>query len=308
MSTPVQLEQSRRIDASIKFPPVSGPMLEDIRRQQKELPRTVATPWPSLSRMCRGPGGGQGFALGWHVILGGLTGGGKTLAGLNLAWSALREGIGVMYVTMEMDHATLLTRLRAIVTGGEIMHLEWGSGFNAETAEQADQAILELPGTLLVNTEPIWQLPDIRAAISHAVERDGVRLVIIDYAQLVSPGKSDSALFEKMLAVSAELTFTAKTEGVVIATLTQLNNKSTKERGTEPSLEAVYGGGRLVHDCDLLMMLNYANHKYDPLRRRAETDLIVLKNRHGPAGRFPVELDYRTMRITEFDRSREDWR
>ncbi|MFC1531128.1 DnaB-like helicase C-terminal domain-containing protein [Gemmatimonadota bacterium] len=296
-------EESDMIEAGMAFQPVTAKVLRDLRRRQQESPRTVDLPWPTLSRMCRGPGGGRGFAHGWHVIVGGLTGGGKTLAGLNLACSAMRQGVGVMYVSLEMSHATLLTRLRAIASGHDIMSVEWGGGFNEAKAEDADTQIMELPGCLLVNPEPIWELPDISAAIRYSVRRENVRLVVIDYAQLIAAGRPDGALFERMLAVSAELTHAAKTEGVVVVTLSQLNNAATRERRHEPTEESVYGGGRLVHDCDMLLLLNYAQHKYDPIRRRAESELIVRKNRNGPTGKFPIEVDYRTLRITEFSPS-----
>jgi len=62
-----------------------------IRRHLEELKQPVdaiATPLPMWNQQCRDEGGGVGLALGWHVIVAGSTGHGKSIMALNMAAEA----------------------------------------------------------------------------------------------------------------------------------------------------------------------------------------------------------------------------
>lgn len=283
-----------RSELASRFRLVDAQMLGAVRKAQECEPEYVRTPWRSLNLACRGEGGGRGMGFGWYVLFAGLTGAGKTLAALNMVDAALRQGVNVLYFSLEMSHAQLLTRLRAIASGADILGLEWGSRFDAEQAAAADRRILERPGRLFVNTAPIHELRDVREVIrEHARSRD-VRLVVVDYAQLVSPTGRDADLFAKMAEVSAQLRFEAQSEHVVCLALSQLN----RNRGDEISLDSIFSSSRFAFDADLVLGLSF-HRELDNIRRRATTELLVLKSRHGPAPRIPVEIDYSTFRIRE---------
>ena len=284
------------------FEPVSASRLAALReRQQKETP-VVQTFLPRWNRACRGEGGGLGLAYGWYVLLAGLTGTGKTLLALNLVATALTSGVSILFVSLEMSWEQLVTRLRPIVSGVEVSHLEWGPYFRPEKAEAADRAILEQPGALYFNTEAIWRLKDIRHALEHHAER-GVRLVILDYAQLVAPDGSDRKLFEAMSEISSQLRYEAKRLGVVCVVLSQLNRSATRERQSPPTIDGLFGSSRFGFDADQVLALDYSKRDRDPLRRAERTRLLLLKNRHGPAltGESAVDstLDFATFRVTE---------
>jgi replicative DNA helicase len=286
-----------RASLASMFRRVDGRMLEDLRDSQAGSPEYVATPWPTLNAACRGEGGGLGFGLGWYVLLAGLTGAGKTLAALNLVDAALRRGVDVLFVSLEMSAGQLLTRLRAIASGEDILGIEWGSRFDVDRAAAADRILLERPGQLFVNTSPIHELADIREVLRVHVEDYGVRLVVVDYAQLVSPAGRDADLFARMAEISAQLRFEAQRHRVVCLALSQLNRR---ERQGEIGLDSLFGSSRFGFDADLVLGLSYETDR-DPIRRAGRTKLLVLKNRHGPAPEIPVEVDYASFRIREIE-------
>ena len=256
------------------------------------------------NRACRGEGGGLGLAHGWYVIVAGLTGTGKTLLALNLVATALKSGVSVLFVSLEMSWEQLATRLRPIVSGIEVSHLEWGPYFKPKEAETADRRILELPGALYVNTEAVWRLPDIRHALEHHAER-GVRLVILDYAQLIAPDGSDRKLFEAMSEISSQLRFEAKRLGIVCVVLSQLNRSATRERLSPPTIDGLFGSSRFGFDADQVLALDYSKRERDPIRRTERTRLLLLKNRHGPAlvgeSAISVEFDFANFQISEVE-------
>lgn len=293
------MERSRQIDISLSFPPVGDVLLRELRRRQAKPPETVETPFPSWNRACRGEGGGRGLAAGWYVLVAGLTGAGKTLLALNLVASALRQGVNVLYFSLEMSWEQLVTRLRPIIAGGEVTHTEWGAYFDPEQAKAADDAILELPGTLYVNTEPIWKLEDIRDAMEYAHRADGVRLFVVDYAQLVEPSGSDRALFEAMASISSQLRFMAQHLRVVTVALSQLNRAATRERKAPPTIDGLFGSARFGFDADQVLALDYSTLERDAERRLENTQILLLKNRHGPQVTIPIQFNYGTLQARE---------
>lgn len=289
---------SSRETLALAFRQVDGRLLEQVRESQAAPPEYVPTPWPTLNSACRGEGGGHGIGLGWYWIVAGLTGAGKTLVSLNLVDTAMRRGVNVLYVSLEMSAPQLVTRLRAIAAGEDIVSLEWGSRFNGDLAADADRTILDRPGKLFLNTEPIYELADIREVVSVHAQQFGVRLVVVDYAQLVTPAGRDSDLFAKMAEVSAQLRFEAQRSRVVCLALSQLNRRDR----SEISLDALFGSSRFGFDADLVLGLSYSRDR-NAITRTAATELKVLKNRHGPAPDIPVEFDYRTFRVREIERA-----
>lgn len=284
-----------RSDLALKFRRVDARMLENIRESQARDPEYVRTPWPSLNKACRGEGGGRGIGLGQQAILCGLTGAGKTLAALNVVDAAMRDGTSVLFFSLEMSAPQLLTRLRAIASGADILDLEWGSRFKPSVAAAADQEIIGRRGRLFLNVEPVHELADIRKVVREHVEQENVRLVVVDYAQLVTPAGRESDLFTRMSEISSQLRAEAQERRIVCLALSQLNRR---ERAGDVGLDSLFGSSRFAFDADLVLGLSSDFHK-DDIQRRARTKLIVLKNRHGPTPHIPVEFDYATFRVRE---------
>lgn len=283
-------------------------MLAELRKRQARDPDVVPTPWPSWNGASRDEGGGRGMALGWYVVLAGLTGAGKTLAALNLVGSALKSGRSVLLFSLEMSWEQLCTRLRAIVSGEDVTAVERGRGFDPEVAEAADEEFMRLPGSLHLNTEPIWRLDDIRGVMAEYRRSYDVRLVVVDYAQLVEPAGADAELFSKMSEISAQLRYSAKELGCVTVALSQMNRSGTRDRDRSPTIESLFGSSRLGFDADQVAMLDHSRRESDQIRRVERTWLNLAKNRHGPSVEIPVALEKRTLQIREArDHEVEEW-
>lgn len=279
------------------FLPVSESMLRDLRAKQAMPWSGVPTFLPTWSKACRDEGGGQGLAWGWYELIAGPTGAGKTILALNQVARALRDNVSCLFFSLEMSCAQLLTRLRAIVSGQEITHLETGRYFRADEAEEADCALMELPGSLYVNTEPIWKLSDIREVMEVHRETDGVRLFVVDYAQLVEPSGSDKKLYEAMASISSQLRHEAKRLGAVCIALSQLNRSSTAG-DSRPSVDGLFGSSRFGFDADQVLILD-TRREVNEIKRTERRKLLLAKNRHGPTLELPLEFDKSCLRWRE---------
>lgn len=285
---------------------MSEAMLAHLRERQEGEPEVLPTFLPSWNRASRDEGGGKGLALGWYIVLAGLTGAGKTLLALNLVSKALREGRSVLFFSLEMSWAQLCTRLRAIVSGEDVTSLEWGDGYCPGLAEEVDEQLLHLPGALYLNTEPIWRLEDIREVMASYRRESNVELVVVDYAQLVEPSGSNERLYAAMSNISSQLRHAAKRLNVVTVALSQMNRSSTRERSRKPTVDSLFGSSRFGFDADQVAALDYSRREVDDLHRVERTWLNVVKNRHGPSVEIPVALEKRNLRIEEARPDEED--
>lgn len=285
------------MDPVARFHPVGKELLAKLRWKQNKGVEAIPTPSSSWNRACRGYGGGEGLALSWYVLLTALTGLGKTLLALGMTRTALENGYNVLYVSLEQDWDELITRLRSIVTGGNITEVEPGKRHDPEKAKAADDQIIALPGQLHVNTEPIWRLQEITDVIEAHADAYDVRMVIVDYCQLVSPAGDNTKLFQRMSEVSSRLRYAAKNHELVTVALSQMNRSAPRDES--PSLGSLFGSSRLEFDADQILALDHSRREVDEVSRIERTWLTMIKNRHGPQIEVPVALDKRNLRIRE---------
>lgn len=84
----------------------------------------LPTPYSAWNGVCGDEGGLTGLARGWHVMVAGNTGMGKSLVAINLAAYAVKNGEKVGIISLEMSKPQLMTRYLAIHTGLPIRKLE----------------------------------------------------------------------------------------------------------------------------------------------------------------------------------------
>ena len=77
---------------SATFSGLTGMVLRHINKVKLDPVDAVPTPLPGWNNHCRDEGGGVGIARGWHVVVAGNTGLGKSLLSLNLAAGAIKHG------------------------------------------------------------------------------------------------------------------------------------------------------------------------------------------------------------------------
>ncbi len=187
-----------RLDAAL------GATVERVIERARRPVDAVPTPLESWNRVCRDAGGGSGLARGWHIVLAGSTGHGKSLAALNLTDTAIRHGERVAYITLEMSQEQLISRLMAIQSGIPVRRLEPGDDFVLADAQSAKMRMHELyertGGCVYVNCAPIYKLDDIEAAMRYARAVRDCRYMIVDYLQLAWHGAA-STMFENIHAV-----------------------------------------------------------------------------------------------------------
>jgi replicative DNA helicase len=271
--------------------------LEQLREQNRAPIDAVPTHLPQWNKMCRDEGGGIGVARGWHVIVAGKTGAGKSLFGLNMAVEAIRHGDKVGFVSLEMSRRQLITRALAIQSGYSVKLLEPGPQYQDHSYEAAAQDWLEqLEDRLFVNSTPLQSLVDIGDEINRAHETEDVRYFVIDYMQLAWVSHADN-LLAQITEVSHTIRGLARKLNVITVGLSQYNRETSKST-LAPEITGLMGGSSLENDADQVLLLDHTSYKRQP-HGTATQNVLLAKNRHGSVGKIAVVWDYDTLRVTE---------
>lgn len=237
------------------------------------------------------------FTMGWQpgnlIILGARPSVGKTAFALNLARNAAVEfGEAVAFFSLEMTSMELTDRLIATESGitsdklkGKLKLLpdEW------QILEQSISRICKAP--LYIDETPGITLTEFTAKAKKLVREKGVKIIFVDYLQLMHSGKPMVGGFSKVQEVtdiSNTLKTTAKELGIPIIALAQLNRNLMSRMGSngKPVLSDLKDSGSIEQDADIVMFLHRPGllGLSEDLEEQAKTEVIIAKNRNGQVG------------------------
>jgi len=282
----------------VTFDSLSGDTLEQILTEKLAPIDAVPTPLPEWNALCHGGGGGVGLARGWLVTIGANTGTGKSLIGINMAATAIRQGEVVTFISLEMGRSELATRLLSVVSGESVIGLEQGPDFNSSSFAKAaltlDDIRQETGGHVLVNRRPISRLQDIASCMRYHIEVHGSRYFVVDYLQLAQTSPSHSE-FERITQVQHTLRELTQTHNVITVALSQFNRQTSANRAERPVAQGLMGGSAIENDSHQIALFDHS--RFTRTGNLAYTWLIIDKNRHGGVKDLAVQWDYRTLRL-----------
>ena len=263
----------------------------------------IPTHLPTLNRILRDDGGGQGIAKasGWIAVVGGSPGFGKSAFVLNMASAALSASPPepVSFISLEMSGTQLATRLYSLHSGTALKLLEKGSFCElawAETQEHfGDLPPVWVPDGIITGWQDILQY----VKKCHAA---GCRYFILDHLQCVVLG-DDEILHRGIQRVISELrAWAVKSESAII--ICSQFNRATSSVMETPRSTGLFGGHSIESHADVICLLDHSRYMREG--NTAKTWVCITKNRHGPCLEIPVEWNYKTLRCREANPDEED--
>ena len=234
---------------------------------------------------------GGGMVKEGLYILAARPGVGKTTLGLKIADRVAAER-PVLFVSLEMSREQLTARRVADRTGLPIGKVLLGH-LSDDEETRICTALSQIAQTrLALNAAAGATVADI-AAMARAVPDLG--LVVIDYLGLIETADRRQGIYERITANSNALKRLARSLGVPILCLSQLNRASEQRQDKRPTMADLRDSGAIEQDADGVLLLHRPS-VYFPASQRpsaAETELLeldVVKNRHGRTGN--VNLDF----------------
>lgn len=238
------------------------------------------TPWPDVNEVTNGVLAGQ------MVVVAARPGHGKSLVCKDVGVFTAKQGKPVHIATLEMSRNEYMARILAAEARVDLGNMlkrrmsdaEWGR------VAEASERVRDLP--LYLDDRESQTMAQIRSAARRTQRRFGqpLGMIGIDYAQLIRPAYTKGVPREQQVAqISRDTKLMAKEFQCPVFLLAQLNRGNTQRQDHTPQVSDLRESGSLEQDADQVWLLHRADQYGGGEERMGEVDLIVGKNRNGPA-------------------------
>ncbi|MFD3741086.1 replicative DNA helicase [Streptomyces sp. NPDC058629] len=225
-----------------------------------------------------------GFAPGQLVVIAARPAIGKSTLGLGLARAAaIKHGIPALFESLEMGDEEMTNSILAAEARIGLHHIKQGTVDDAGMARAARATPRIAAAPLYLNDSSSLSLPILRGRVRHMIRTLGLRIVFIDYLQLMDAPKAENRQAE-VSKLTRGLKLMAKEFGIAIVILAQLNRGPEQRQDKKPMVSDLRESGAIEQDADIVILL-HREDAYDKESARAgEADFIVGKHRAGPTG------------------------
>ena len=131
-------------------------------------------------------------------------------------------------------------------------------------------------------------LMEIRAKCRRLKQRHDLKLVVIDYLQLMSSGKKVESRQQEVSEFSRALKLLAKELEVPVIAISQLNRGPEQRTDKKPQMSDLRESGSIEQDADMVILLHREDVYEKESPRAGEADFIVAKHRNGPTDTIVV--------------------
>ncbi len=250
------------------------------------------------------------ITMGWQksdlIILAARPAIGKTAFALNMARNAaVDHHMPVAVFSLEMSAVQLTKRLMTSESGLPADKIKGGTKLEPFEWEQLDYKLRNLSkAPLYIDDTPSIPVMEFRTKVKNLVKSKGVRLVVVDYLQLMQgPAELRGMREQEVAAISRTLKQTAKELDVPIIALSQLSRQTVQRSGGSgrPQLSDLRESGSIEQDADMVIFI----HRPDALGLSAdpagkeETQIIIAKHRNGSVGEIPMIFKSEQIRFME---------
>ena len=226
----------------------------------------------------------SGLQPGQMVIIAARPGCGKsTLAVDIMRHLSIHEGIPTAIFSLEMSTHEINTRVLASEANVDIKRMRQGR-MRSEDWDRVGKAREALDAApLFIDESPENTVMDIVAKTKMMVKRHGIKLIVVDYLQLLHSGKREESRQQEVAGFSRALKLLAKSAGIPVIAVAQLNRESERN-DSKPKPSDLRESGALEQDADVILLLHREDMKHSDGERAGEVDVIVAKNRGGETG------------------------
>jgi replicative DNA helicase len=225
---------------------------------------------------------------------------GKTAFALNIARHvAVEEQQPVYFVSLEMARVELAERMLCCQARVDAHRLRKGAIGSDDIDKLFEANSVLRKAKMFIDDSPAQTMLRINANARRLQLRHGIRLVIIDYLQLIEPESRRDPRQEQVAQISRRLKFLAKEVKIPVLALAQVNRSSEDRQDHRPRLADLRESGSIEQDADTVLML-HRPEMYEPGQHEGSVELIIAKQRNGPTGEITLAFLKQFMRFENF--------
>ncbi|MDQ6934320.1 MAG: replicative DNA helicase [Actinomycetota bacterium] len=237
----------------------------------------VPTGFLDLDELTNGLHGGQ------MVIVAARPAMGKSTLGLDLCRAAsIHNNMASVIFSLEMTKSEITMRLLSAEAKVPLNHIRNGPMSDDDWFKLARKMGEVSRAPMFIDDSPNMTMMEIRAKARRLKQRHELRLIVIDYLQLMTSGKKVESRQVEVSEFSRQIKLLAKELDIPIVALSQLNRGSEQRADKRPMMSDLRESGSIEQDADIVMLLHRDDVYEKESTRPGEADIIVAKHRNGP--------------------------
>jgi replicative DNA helicase len=215
---------------------------------------------------------------------------------------SIRNRLASVVFSLEMSKTEIVMRLLSAEAKIKLADMRSGRMSDDDWTRLARRMSEISEAPLYIDDSPNLTMMEIRAKARRLKQKSDLRLVVIDYLQLMTSGKKVESRQQEVSEFSRQLKLLAKELEVPVVAMSQLNRGPEQRTDKKPMLSDLRESGAIEQDADMVILLHRpdAFERDDP--RGGEADLILAKHRNGPTKTVTVAHQLHLSRFTNMAR------
>ncbi|MDR0342043.1 MAG: replicative DNA helicase [Nocardiopsaceae bacterium] len=212
----------------------------------------------------------------------------STLA-LDLARAAaVKNGLATVMFSLEMSRNEITMRLLSAEARVPLHSMRTGQLGEEDWTRLARRMSEVVDAPLFIDDSPNMSMMEIRAKCRRLKQRQDLKLIIVDYLQLMSSPRRIENRQQEVSEMSRSLKLLAKEIDVPVIAISQLNRGPEQRNDKRPLLSDLRESGSIEQDSDVVILLHREDAYERESPRAGEADMIVAKHRNGPTATVTV--------------------
>jgi len=221
---------------------------------------------------------------------------GKSAWAIRQLLNISKDNIPTLLFSYEMSKKQISQRMVAMESNIGLQKIRTGA-VNTNDLEKIKETYLDISSyPIYIDTNVSASLGYLLSTIRRYVRSAGVRVVFIDYVQLMSRGSNNET--QELGRISRALKSIAMELGINVNLISQLNRGVESRDNKRPVLSDLRQSGNLEEDADIVTMLyRPAYYKQTVNSDESKLELLIRKNRNGPTGSLEFYFQPETTNI-----------
>jgi replicative DNA helicase len=233
----------------------------------------------------------NGFHPGQLIIVAARPAMGKSTFALDIARNAaIAQNKSTLFFSLEMGRAEIAMRMLSAESAIPLQSMRKGNIADSDWTKLAQVRGRINDAPLYIDDSPNMTLVEIRAKCRRLSQRVGLKMIVIDYLQLLTSGKKVESRQQEVSEFSRALKLLSKELNIPVVALSQLNRQAEQTKDKKPELSHLRESGSLEQDADVVVLLHREAIGDTDHPRAGEADLILAKQRSGPTGTVTVSF------------------
>ncbi len=224
----------------------------------------------------------------------------NSVLGINVAsHAAIHHDMASVIFSLEMSRNEIVMRMLAAEARVPLTKMRSGNMDDGDWQKLAATMGKVSDAPLFIDDSPNMSLMEIRAKCRRLKQKHDLKLVVIDYLQLMSSGKRVESRQQEVSEFSRSLKLLAKELEVPVIAISQLNRGAEQRSDKKPQMSDLRESGSIEQDADVVILLHREDAYEKESPRAGEADFIVAKHRNGPTDVITVAFQGHYQRFVD---------